>query len=141
MNPGFESHERDWGGIKGGARHGAVRCGRLVQGGHGAGAGLFGAAAIGACIVGGFRVGFPTVSPVEFAEQRVVVELDQHLPHSVAGLVGFDRGARWAPSAGASSAVAGSEMRQSSRPRRERQRAQHCATSKSRKMHAPLQLV
>ena len=27
VNLGFESHERDWGGIKGGARCGAVRCG------------------------------------------------------------------------------------------------------------------
>jgi hypothetical protein len=114
-------------------RCGAVRCGRLVQGGHGTGAARvpvflarLRAAAIDACVVDGFRVGFPTVSPTHCAEERVVVEPDQHLLPGVAGLVGLDHGARWAPSAGATSAGAGSEMRSSRRPRRERQRAQHC---------------
>jgi hypothetical protein len=120
-------------------RCGAVRCGRLVQGGHGAGAARvrfflvrLHAAAIGAVMVGLLCAGFSIVSSVVIAEQRVVVELHQHLSHLVAGRVGLDRGARWAPSAGASSTGAGSKMRSSSRPRRERQRAQHCATSKSK---------
>ena len=133
-------------GGKGGARHGtvrcgAVRCGRLVQGGHSAGAARVRfnfmrprAAAIGAVMVMVGMLGFSIVSSVVIVEQRVVVELHQYLSHIVAGGVRLDRGARWVSSAGASSTGAGSEMRSSSRPRRERQRAQHCATSKSRSL-------
>ena len=39
VNPGFESHERDWGGIKGGARCGAVRSVGAGRARRGAGAG------------------------------------------------------------------------------------------------------
>eukprot|EP00966_Prymnesium_polylepis_P011022 253380-Prymnesium_polylepis.1 len=72
------------------------------------------AAAVGAVMVGILCAGFSI---------HVVVELHQHLSHLVAGRVGQDRGARWASSKGASSTGAGSEMRSSSRPRREHQSA------------------
>ena len=77
----------------------------MVQGGHGAGAARvrfflvrLHAAAIGAVMVGLLCAGFSIVSSVVIAEQRVVVELHQHLSHLVAGRVGLDRGARWVSS-------------------------------------------
>ena len=63
-------HEREWGGTKKRGHLCTVRCGAVrsvgagrARRGRGAGTGLFGAAAIDACVVDGWPRRLPTVSP------------------------------------------------------------------------------